>query len=230
MSRDDWGLSYLERGPKGVGAPLIVLLHGWAMYKDHLFEMTRAWDERWVIIAPQAPVRMGPGANRWFNFERTPDSGPIIDDDEEASSLVKLQQFVERVIEARDPSVVYVVGHSQGGTMSLSLALSRPRRLKGVAQINGRVLTKRLTNTASNQLEGLSMFFGHGTVNPIVPIGLGRWTREQMRLRGASVTYQEYPIGHEVTPEYLAAAAQWLDGEFYGARGVSSQASDSCCT
>lgn len=208
---DDFELGYLERGPREPGTPLIILLHGWAMYKDHLFEMTRGWDERWAIVAPQAPVRMGPGANRWFDFERTPDAGPIINDEEECSSLEKLQRFVARLVEARKPSSVYVVGHSQGGTMSLSLALSRPLRLAGVAQINGRFLKKRLEGVAATQLQGMSMFFGHGTENPIVPIRLGRWTGERAASLGAKVVHEEYPIGHEVTPEYLRAAALWLD-------------------
>ncbi|MGK3992292.1 alpha/beta hydrolase [Sorangium sp. So ce1024] len=195
------------------GAPLLLVLHGWGMYKGHLFELTRGLDPRLTIVAAQAPVRMGPGAYRWFDFERTPSSGPIINDREEEQSLATLLAFIDRLVSARAPAALYLLGHSQGATMALSVTLRRPARLAGCANVNGRLLKKRLAEVQSpNALEGLSFFCGHGVHNPIVPLALGRETRDHVQRLGAEVTYREYPIGHEITPEALSDVSAWLTG------------------
>lgn len=206
-----------EERPPGTGevrgAPLLLVLHGWGMYRGHLFELTRGFDPRWTVVAAQAPVRMGPGAYRWFHFERTPDSGPIIDDAEEERSLAALLAFIDRLVETRSPSALYLLGHSQGATMALSVILRRPQRLAGCANVNGRLLRKRLAEVQHpNVLSGLAMFCGHGTHNPIVPLRLGQETRDHVQRLGATTVYHEYPIGHEITPEVLSDVAAWLSG------------------
>lgn len=197
-------------GTSGGGAMLLVL-HGWGLYKGHLLELTKGFDPRLTIVAAQAPVRMGPGAYRWFHFDRVPSSGPIINDQEEEKSLATLLSFIDQLVSARLPSALYLLGHSQGATMALSVTLRRPARLAGCANVNGRLLTKRLAEVQSpNVLEGLPFFCGHGLHNPIVPLWLGRETRDHVQRMGAAMTYREYPIGHEITPEALSDVSLWL--------------------
>jgi phospholipase/carboxylesterase len=192
-------------------APVLVLLHGWASYKGHLFELARDLDRRWTVVAPQAPVRMGPGAYRWFDFERTPDSGPIINDNEEAPSLDALLSFLERLTARLSPAALYLLGHSQGATMALSVTVQRPPWLSGCININGRLLKKRLAQVKDpNILHSLPVYCAHGTHNSIVPLRLGQESREHLQRLGATVSYREYPIGHEITTESFSDAASWL--------------------
>jgi phospholipase/carboxylesterase len=195
------------------GAPMLLALHGWALYRGHLFDLVQGFDPRLTIVAAQAPVRMGPGAYRWFDFERTPSSGPIINDAEETQSLARLLSFIDQLVAEREPSALYLLGHSQGATMALSTILRRPVRLAGCANVNGRLLAKRLTEVQRpGVLDGVTMFCGHGIHNPIVPLRLGQETRDHLRRMGAQVTYREYPIGHEITPEALSDVSAWLSG------------------
>lgn len=190
---------------------MLLVLHGWGMYKGHMFELCKGLDPRLTIVAAQAPVRMGPGAYRWFDFERMRDSAPIINDAEEERSLPALLSFIERVVSARSPGALYLFGHSQGATMMLSVALQRPPLLAGCANVNGRILPKRLAQAQrSNVLEGMSVFSGHGVHNPIVPIRVGRETRDHVQRMGAAMSYHEYPIGHEITPEIVSDVSTWL--------------------
>lgn len=206
-----------ERPPVGRefrGAPLLLLLHGWATYRGPLFELTQGFDARLGIVAAQAPVRMGPSAYRWFDFQRTPDSGPIINDIEEERSLASLLAFVDALVAEKAPSRLYLLGHSQGGTMALSVALRRPPKLAGCININGRLLQKRrVASEGATLLSGLSFFCGHGSNNDIVPLALGRATRQWLEGMGAEMTSREYPIGHEITPEALADASAWLSAK-----------------
>lgn len=208
-------LTFVERLPQGAGAraPVIVLLHGWGMYHGHLFDMAQSFDRDWHLISPRAPVRMGPGAYRWFNFVRTPADGPNIDHDEERASLRTLIAYLEGVARRAGVDGVYLIGHSQGGTMALSVALSRPDLVKGCANVNGRILDKVWDAVCgARPLEGIPFFNGHGTENPIVPIRLGRATCTRLRTLGADLTTLEYPIGHEITPQALSDVSAWLGG------------------
>jgi phospholipase/carboxylesterase len=206
-----------ERPPAGRdfrGAPLLLVLHGWATYRAPLFDLVGGFDARLGIVAAQAPVRMGPSAYRWFDFQRTPDSGPIIDDAEEERSLATLLRFVDALVAVKRPSRLFLLGHSQGGTMALSVALRRPPLLAGCINVNGRLLQKRrLAANGGAPLSGLKFFCGHGSHNDIVPLSLGRATRDWLAGMGAEMTSREYPIGHEITPEALADASAWLSGK-----------------
>jgi phospholipase/carboxylesterase len=227
------GLLTTERPPAGGdfrGAPLLLLLHGWATYRGPLFELTQGFDARLGIVAAQAPVRMGPSAYRWFDFQRTPDSGPIIDDAEEERSLASLLTFVDALVAEKSPSRLYLLGHSQGGTMTLSVALRRPPKLVGCININGRLLQKRrLASESATLLSGLDFFCGHGSNNDIVPLALGRATRQWLAGMGAEMTSREYPIGHEITPEALADASAWLSAHLQD-EAVATQASGAAAT
>jgi phospholipase/carboxylesterase len=218
--RSAHGLCYLEREAQRetVGnPPVLILLHGFASYQNYLFDLTEGFDPRFHVVSVQAPIRMGPGAYRWFYFDyygtiaRRPNEGPTIDAEEEATSLAKLTQFLEGFAADRRPSRLYLLGHSQGGTMALSVALTRPELISGCAEVSGRILARARANMAAkDKLAGLPFFIGHGLDNPIVPIALGRATAQRLRDLQARLCYREYPLGHEITAEILADMSSWF--------------------
>jgi phospholipase/carboxylesterase len=215
-----YGLSYLERKARCGSAenpPTLLLLHGFASYQNYLFELTEGFDPRLEIVSVQAPIRMGPGAYRWFYFDyyetiaRRPSEGPTINLSEEATSLTTLTKFLDGFRTERRPKKLYLLGHSQGGTMALSAALTRPELISGCAEISGRILSRAFSNVASKEaIAGLPFFIGHGVDNPIVPIAIGRATGQRLRDLQASLCYREYPLGHEITPEVLSDMSDWL--------------------
>lgn len=209
-----WALHHVARAAthrEEAPAPVVILLHGWGMYHGHLFGMTQHFDRRLDVVSPRAPVRMGPGAYRWFNFVRTPSDGPNIDHDEEVTSLAELIRFIEQVIEDRAVPGVWLVGHSQGGTMALSVCVRRPDLVLGCANVNGRLLDKAWNTTQGRAaLNGKPFFNGHGLHNPIVPLPLGRSTCARIESLGAWIETREYPIGHEINDEILVDVSDWL--------------------
>jgi phospholipase/carboxylesterase len=211
------GLSYIRRLPlRGNPAhpPIVLLLHGFALYEQQLFDMSQVMDPRFVLIAPRGPLRIGPGAYRWFYFDRTPSDGPIINVAEETESLKTLKHFIDGITAEYAPSRFYLFGHSQGGTMALSIALTAPDKIDGCAQAHGRILPKSLASVSDrDRIARVPFFIGHGVENPIVPIKLGRATRDQLLDVGATVSYREYPLGHEMTPDIVADASGWLTAQ-----------------
>ena len=98
--------------------------------------------------------------------------------------------------------------------MGLSIALTAPEKIDGCAQAHGRVLPKSVAALSDPAaLAGMPFFIGHGVENPIVPIKLGRATRDQLISLKADVSYREYALGHEMTPAIVADASRWLTGQ-----------------
>jgi phospholipase/carboxylesterase len=57
---------------------------------------------------------------------------------------------------------------------------------------------------------GHPVFEAHGTLDTVLPVTLGRMTRDYFATTGLDLTYREYPIGHEVSAEELADARDWM--------------------
>src|SRR5438477_514763 len=68
----------------------------------------------------------------------------------------------------------------------------------------------RAQQAASGALRGLPVFVAHGIHDPLIPVEVGRATRDQLQRSGADVTYREYPMGHMVIPAEIADARAWL--------------------
>lgn len=214
------GLSYLARDSQ-VGddrsPPTLVLLHGFGMHQNYLFDLTLDFDARFAVVGLQAPLRIGPGAYRWFHFDQGPDGNPIIDDAEEASSLRKLTGFLEALKAERCPGPLYLFGHSQGGMMSFSIALSRPDLIAGCAQLSSRILSKVEAILAPLEaIRGVPFFVGHGVDDAVVPVRQGRAARERLRRLDVDLDYHEYSMGHEISPEVLADVSNWLTARLDG--------------
>ncbi|MCR6480883.1 alpha/beta fold hydrolase [Variovorax sp. ZS18.2.2] len=215
MSADDSLLQVARESSLGrqTNVPLLVLLHGFASYEQHLFRHEALFDPRFAVVAPRAPLRIGPGAHRWFYFERTPD-GPIVSEDEETHSLKTLLAYLDALAVERAPSAMYILGHSQGGTMALSVLLSKPRLIQGLVNINGRALSRVVPSEDSRKaLAGMKLLEYHGIDNPIVPLPMARATRDRLKKFGVEIDYRERPgIGHGFTAEILNESSEWLSG------------------
>jgi phospholipase/carboxylesterase len=50
----------------------------------------------------------------------------------------------------------------------------------------------------------------HGQHDDVVQNAMGRTAYERLKAAGVSVTWQEYPMGHEVLPEEIHDIGTWL--------------------
>jgi phospholipase/carboxylesterase len=184
----------------------VVLLHGYGRYPGQVLDM---WpDTGCAVLAAQAGFRIGPGAYRWFDYQDLADGTVMIDRDEERCSrdaLVRLLGAIDRP--------VYLVGHSQGGMMALSVLLLRPDLIDGCAVLNARILPEALAGQPDIvAIDGVPVFVGHSVGDTVVPVHKGRRTRESLAGAGVALTYREYQGHHELTAEMVADIARWLDG------------------
>lgn len=209
-----FSLSHLSRPPAAAAPapPLLLLLHGVGSHEGDLMGLAPALDPRFYVVSARAPITLAPGAYAWFHVEFAP-TGPVIDPQEAEASRITLLRFIDEVTQHYrvDASQIYLLGFSQGAIISLSLALTEPKRLAGVVAMSGRVLPEVLPRMAPPEvIAGLPILVVHGTADPVLGIEYGRAARDRLSALPVALTYREYPMGHQVTEESLADVVAWL--------------------
>ena len=130
-------------------------------------------------------------------------------------------RFIGEATEAyqADPQRVYLVGFSQGASMSLIAALTHPELVAGAAVMSGRLMPEAVPWFApKEQVAGLPLLLVHGTEDTVIPIRYGRQAREALTDLPVDLTYHEYTMAHEVTSDSLEEVLAWLAARLDGPR------------
>jgi phospholipase/carboxylesterase len=202
-------LRSVELPPRAPGLDrTLVLLHGFGADEHDLLPIVNELDPRLRGISLQAPLALDVGGRAWFNLEQTPEGFAF--DPQEVAEGVRLATEAIEEIARRSPQPI-LCGFSQGAAMGLSVALLRPDLASTVLVLSG--VPPRVQQPPSpDSLRALRVFVAHGTYDPLIPVELGRATRDLLQNAGAAVTYREYPMGHMVVPQEIADARAWLAG------------------
>ncbi|NMH28574.1 alpha/beta hydrolase [Flavobacterium silvaticum] len=211
---DTVSLHYLVRKPKvkKEKTPLLILLHGVGSNEQNMFSMANSFPADFLVVSARGPITLGPNAFAWFQVEFTPD-GPIINKEQAESSRKQLIQFIAdlKKTEDFDPSQVYLLGFSQGGIMSYSVALTEPSAVKGIAVMSGRLLPEIKPIVASeNNLEKLKVFISHGTNDQVLRFQYARDAVGYLKNKGINPEFHSYQDGHAINPEMLRDVVEWL--------------------
>jgi phospholipase/carboxylesterase len=207
-------LEYASRIPENArdGAPVLLLLHGRGSDERDLAALASHFPPETIVISPRAPFPgapwgYGPGW-AWYRY--------IADDRPEPESFRTAQKellwFVDRLEETLSvkPGPVSVGGFSQGGTMSLGLALTAPGRIASVLNFSGFLASHPDVAATPETVKGTRFFWGHGTHDDSIPFSLAERGRAALAAAGAQLDAHDYDIGHWIAPEELADAVRWL--------------------
>jgi len=205
-------LMAIDRPPIVASArpPMLVLLHGPGSDESELAEVEAQLDGRFHVVSVRAPFPHRPGWS-WFPTTVARDGCTHVDE-EPAGDVRDLLGGAIRTWVARfgtDPWRTYLMGFSQGAGAALHAAVTVPGCAAGAVVLSGR-LVGMIEFEESAAADGLPVFVAHGTYDPVIPVEQGRAIRKFLEIRSMRVDYREYPGGHEVTPEALADAAEWL--------------------
>lgn len=188
--------------------PTIIAIHGRGTDENDLVPLVRSIPlPNVLLITPRAPFPFPYGGFHWYDLaqEGIPEPNTF------RNSVETLQKFVEEVKRGYpiDAKRLLLLGFSQGTVMAYTTALLNPTSFLGVAALSGYIphrsgLPLKLTN-----LNGFPVFISHGIEDPIIPARLGRESAELLRRAGATVTYKEFPMRHEVTEETMRDLNEW---------------------
>lgn len=189
---------------------LIVVLHGWgANAQDVAFLCSLLDLPDCQFILPDAPFNhpYSLGGKMWYDLPEN------IDFQTDMSQQKDLQTSCQRLtdwlksLESRtgvplDRTILG--GFSQGGAMTLDVGLQLP--LAGLMVLSG-----YLHRAIASQPSYPPILMVHGRQDLVVPLAAAQRSKEQLRTIGASVTYQEFDMGHEISPLVLNEMQQFIE-------------------
>ena len=221
-------LVHLLRPPAAPGQgkpPLLLQLHGVGSNERDLFSFAGVVDPRFLVLSLRAPLERGLDAYAWFDVRFLP-QGFAINVDQLRSSRDRVIQFVDEAAQAygADRERVYFQGFSQGAIVSLTIMLSNPAIVAGVAAMSGRIPQETVAWVAPReQLEGVPVLLAHGTDDDVIPIAYARYARDLLRELPVDLTYQEYEMRHTIGPQAMQDMLAWLTARLDGPRRTAPE-------
>ena len=220
-------LSLPHRVRAGVAAagdpvsPLLLLLHGRGGNELAMAALADAFDRRFLVISPRAPLELEPFAYQWFPEEFT-DAGPRVGGPELDAAVGTLTAFIDEAVAAygTDPVQTYLAGFSQGGTIALAATIAAPERVAGAVSMSGWLPSTDVASGERRHLSGKPVLLVHGSDDLTIGPRFGRLAHAALGELGLAAEHRELSIGHTTTPESIGAVAAWLTARLDdGARG-----------
>ncbi len=211
-------LPCLELEPEGAATTSIIWLHGLGADGHDFAPIVpelKLPDEHAVRFifphAPSMPVTINGGhvMPAWYDIremsiERDVDLEGLMRSAMAVSALID-REIARGIVSER----ILVAGFSQGGAVAYQCALTCEKPLMGLLALSTYFATQAaITPSAANQQ--IPLFIAHGTDDPVVPEGLGRRARDQLRAMGYQPDYRTYPVAHGVCQEEIIDIGQWI--------------------
>lgn len=165
---------------------------------------------RWIFPhAPMRPVTINAGMvmRAWYDI-KSMDLERHVETEHLDASREQLEAWIahERALGIPSEKIV-LAGFSQGGAIVLYTGLQHADPLGGIMALSCYHPRAELIEPAKR---ALPIFMAHGTMDPVVPIGLAEGTVETLRANGYDPEWHAYPMPHSVAPEEVTDIGNWL--------------------
>jgi phospholipase/carboxylesterase len=199
----------------------VIWLHGLGADRYDFLPVAEALQENLLttrFVLPQAPTRAvtingGYEMPSWYDILAMSPARAISREQLEASAQRIVDLIEEQKASGIDASRIFLAGFSQGGAVVLHTAF-----LKWQGPLGGVLALSTYAPTFNDELElsasqqRIPVLSLHGQYDEVVQNSMGRTAYEYLKQHGVTVTWQEYPMGHEVLPEEIRDIGVWLAG------------------
>lgn len=168
------------------------------------------------FLLPQAPTRpvtisAGYEMPSWYDILAMTPARAIDTEQMEASAQAVLDLIERQRDSGIDPARIFLAGFSQGGAVVLHSAFRRWQGpLGGVLALSTYGPTFSDTVKLSTTQRAIPVYCLHGSFDDVVLPEMGRAARDFLNEQGVTVTWQEYPMAHEVLAEEISDIEKWL--------------------
>jgi len=168
------------------------------------------------FVFPHAPVRPvtinnGMSMRAWYDIAAF-DLNARQDEAGMRASIGEVETLIEREHSRGVPSErIVLAGFSQGGAIALAAGLCHPQRLAGIVALSTYLpLHAALAGERSAANAATPIFWGHGSVDPVVVLQRGIDSRDLLQSLGYPLEWHTYPMAHAVCPEEIGDLRRWL--------------------
>lgn len=193
----------------GESYPLVVGLHGHGGRGDEFFTPAPLFAEAGVIYAVlQAPYALAMAGRIGYSWTLRGVDNEAGDQGESELSIRYILKAVDTLVEKYSPSSVWLMGFSQGGTMTYQTALAHPERFDGFAVFGSWYRPEWFTENELEAASALRVFIGHGLQDGVVE--RSTTSRDILDAAGFDVTLYDYPGGHMIAPSAIDELFDWM--------------------
>ncbi|WP_017651304.1 alpha/beta hydrolase [Fortiea contorta] len=199
-------MQFINISPSSLQPPagLIVCLHGWGANAEDVASLSpflNLPDYQYIFPNAPFPYPYSPLGRAWYDlrsenmYQGLPESRQTLTNwlqSLEASTGVPLSRTI-------------LSGFSQGGAMTLDVGLNLP--LAGLVSMSGYLHHDAVRVNQSNFPPTLIM---HGRNDQVVPLLAALKARQTLESLGVAVDYQEFDMGHEISPEMLGSLRNFV--------------------
>lgn len=207
----DWALPIEWLPADGRPEQLLVLLHGWASDAEDMRPLAAALRRQWpqaAILVPQAPnpTDRGRRGRQWYSIEALTDAGVWAGRVE--AVVAQLQPWVRAQQHrlAMAPQSTALAGFSQGGIVSLALALHDDGICGRVLSFGGCFVKPPMLAPMHSTLH-----FFHGSDDKTIPAQRSRQALQWLsELQGDATLDIAEGVGHQLHPALIDCALHRL--------------------
>ena len=219
MHTKELSLFHLIRPHSGNSAspPALIMLHGYGSNEEDLFSFASELPRDVFVISVRAPYALEPFGHAWYAINFEAEKGKWSDLEQAAASRDALLAFIGEAIEAYglDPGRMNLLGFSQGSILGYAIALSHPDRINTLVALSG-YINRDLLEAAyeTKDHSQLQVYASHGQMDMVIPPAWAQQTPGFLESIGVRHTYEEFPVGHGVSPENFASFKKWLESRY----------------
>jgi len=168
------------------------------------------------FVFPHAPVRPvtvngGMRMRAWYDI-----SGTEIAHRQDETGIRESMQQIDALL-AREaargiaPQRQFIAGFSQGGAITLSVLVRRREVLAGAIALSTYLpLADLAEHEWAEAATAIPLFMAHGSLDPVVPQGLGLMSREWLTRHGFKIDWHSYPMPHSVSMDEIRHLTLWI--------------------
>lgn len=165
------------------------------------------------MISVRAPYNLQPYGHAWYAIHFDADENKFSDNNQAKESVEIIALFIDEMVKKYpiDAKNVTLIGFSQGAILSYATALTYPEKISKVAALSGYFNQEIIPqNLDVKAIAHLKFFISHGNEDQVIPLEWAQKAKPVLENLGLAVDYQEYPIGHGVSPKNFFDLKNWL--------------------
>gem|GEM_PF-733289 len=124
-----------------------------------------------------------------------------------------LMQAIEEACRVYDLDArnITLLGFSQGSILSMAVALSYPKKIRNVIALSGYLNKDIIKEGYESEHHSMTHFYiSHGSSDQVIPVEWARQTPVILDSIDVKYRYEEFPVGHGVSPQNFYSFREWL--------------------